>query len=60
MWGRHDQFSSVDRAREIAGRVPGARLVILEDCGHLPTLEHPDASSSAVRDWLGSIISPGR
>ena len=60
LWGRLDRFSSVDRATEIADRVPGARLVVLEECGHLPTLEHPDASSTAVRDWLRSIDSPAR
>jgi len=60
LWGRLDRFSSVDRATEIADRVPGARLVVLQECGHLPTLEHPDASPTAVRDWLRSIDSPAR
>jgi pimeloyl-ACP methyl ester carboxylesterase len=53
LWGRHDQFATVERAREIAARVPSARLVVLEDCGHLPTLEQPDACVRAARDWLG-------
>jgi pimeloyl-ACP methyl ester carboxylesterase len=52
LWGRHDQFASVERASEIAARVPSARLLVLEDCGHLPTLEQPDASVRAARDWL--------
>jgi pimeloyl-ACP methyl ester carboxylesterase len=53
LWGRHDQFASVERAREIAARMPSARLVVLEDCGHLPTLEQPDACVRAARNWLG-------
>ena len=53
LWGRHDRFASVDRAREIAARLPSAGLVVLEDCGHLPTLEQPDACVRAARDWLG-------
>jgi pimeloyl-ACP methyl ester carboxylesterase len=53
LWGRHDHFANVERAHEIAVRVPSARLVVLEDCGHLPTLEQPDACVRAARDWLG-------
>jgi pimeloyl-ACP methyl ester carboxylesterase len=52
LWGRHDQITSVERAHEIAARVPSARLIILEDCGHLPTIEHPDACVRVARDWL--------
>ena len=26
----------------MARRIPGARLVVIEDCGHLATLEQPD------------------
>jgi pimeloyl-ACP methyl ester carboxylesterase len=57
LWGRHDQFASVERAHEIAARIPSARLVVLEDCGHLPTLEQPDACVRAARDWLGQCGS---
>jgi pimeloyl-ACP methyl ester carboxylesterase len=52
LWGRHDQFASVERAQEIARRVSGARLIVLDDCGHLPTLEQPEASTAAAREWL--------
>ena len=52
LWGRHDQFSSVERATAIAARVASARLIVLEDCGHLPTLEHPEACTGAAREWL--------
>ncbi len=52
LWGRHDEFASVERAQEIAARVPSARLVVLDDCGHLPTIEQADACIRAARDWL--------
>jgi pimeloyl-ACP methyl ester carboxylesterase len=55
LWGRHDQFSGVDRALAIAARVPSASLVVLDDCGHLPTLEHPAATTRAARAWLKSL-----
>jgi len=34
-----------------------ARLVVLEDSGHLPTLEQPDQATQAVRAWLRSVGS---
>jgi pimeloyl-ACP methyl ester carboxylesterase len=55
LWGRQDQFAGVERATAIAARVPSARLVVLEACGHLPTLEQPEAATGAAREWLRSI-----
>jgi pimeloyl-ACP methyl ester carboxylesterase len=59
LWGQHDEFVSVERAHEIAARVKSARLVVLEACGHLPTLEQPDTTTRAARDWLKSIEAAG-
>jgi len=36
----------------LADLVPGADLVLLDDCGHLPTLERPDETSGALRRRL--------
>jgi len=55
LWGRHDQFASVETAGAIAARVRAARLVVLDDCGHLPTLEHPEACLPAVRAWVTAV-----
>jgi thioesterase domain-containing protein len=42
-------------AQEMAARVAGARLVVLDACGHLPTLEQPEASARAAREWLSEV-----
>ena len=55
LWGRHDTFAPPERAAAIASRLSSARLEVLEDCGHLPTLEAPDATTRAVRTWLEAI-----
>jgi pimeloyl-ACP methyl ester carboxylesterase len=55
LWGRHDRFSPPERAQASAAGVPRARVVVVEDCGHLPTLEQPDAATSAIREWLSAV-----
>lgn len=37
---------------ELAEGIPGAKLVVIPDCGHLPQLEKPEAMTAALRDWL--------
>ena len=36
----------------IAEKIPGARLVVIPECGHLPSLEKPEALTTALLDWL--------
>src|SRR5262245_10857853 len=50
--GREDALTPPDLAREIAAGIPGAKLVIIPDCGHLSTLERPEAVNRALRAWL--------
>ncbi|MDO8981485.1 MAG: alpha/beta fold hydrolase [Afipia sp.] len=37
---------------EMANGIPGAKLVTVPDCGHLPQLEKPQAMTEALLDWL--------
>src|SRR2546421_1803167 len=52
LWGRDDTLSPVTHGTMMAARITRARLVVLDDCGHLPTLEHPELVTAALRDWL--------
>jgi pimeloyl-ACP methyl ester carboxylesterase len=36
----------------MADAIPGARLVIIKDCGHLSTIEQPQAVNAAMAEWL--------
>jgi pimeloyl-ACP methyl ester carboxylesterase len=50
--GRDDQLTPVDRHQEIATAIRAARLVVIERCGHLSTLERPQPVNEALRSWL--------
>ena len=50
--GRQDQMTPLGWSEEIAALIPGARLEIIEDCGHLTTMERPWETSVALRQWL--------
>ena len=52
--GRQDVLTPVALHEEIASLVPGARLTVIEDCGHLSTLEKPRSVSAAFRQWLAA------
>jgi pimeloyl-ACP methyl ester carboxylesterase len=51
--GREDILTPVADAEEIARGIAGSKLVIVEDCGHLSTLEQPSVVTAALRTWLG-------
>lgn len=50
--GREDILTPMDRAEEMAELIPAARLVVIEDCGHLSAIEQPQAVSAVLRYWL--------
>ena len=50
--GREDALTPPALVGEIADHIPGARLVLIEECGHLPPLERPHALSALLRHWL--------
>jgi len=50
--GAQDPLSTPERNRAMAGTIPGARLVLVEDAWHFPMLEQPAAVTAALRQWL--------
>ena len=50
--GRQDALTPVDMHREMASLIRGAKLVIIEDSGHLTTMEQPHATTAVLRYWL--------
>lgn len=50
--GRQDTLTPLEWSEEIAAGIPGATLVAVEDCGHLSTMERPEATTALLRYWL--------
>ncbi|HEY1311858.1 MAG TPA: alpha/beta fold hydrolase, partial [Pseudolabrys sp.] len=52
--GADDAATPPELNKEIAAGIPGAKLTIIPDSGHLTTLEQPDAVNAALSEWLST------
>ena len=50
--GAHDALCPIKRHTFMAELIQGAELLVLDDAGHLPTLEMPDDTTAALRRWM--------
>ena len=54
MVGDGDELTPPELAKEICTGISGARLVVVPECGHLSTIEKPDAVNAALAEWLST------
>lgn len=54
IWGRNDRPVPVAHADRVR-RVKGARVVIIDNCGHAPMVERPQEFATHLRDFLDSV-----
>ena len=52
VWGEHDVLMPRRLAETWRDAIPGARLVVLPDAGHVPMVESPSAFVAALFDFL--------
>lgn len=52
MCGRQDPVTPLVDHEAMAACVPGAELQVIDSCGHLSTIEQPEAVTSALTRWL--------
>ena len=50
--GEQDAVTPLDRSQEMAAAIPGARLVVVPDCGHMCVLEQPARVAAELAAWL--------
>jgi len=54
LWGGRDRLLPPSLGERFARDIPGARLVVLEELGHMPQEEDPGRTLAEVRRFLGS------
>ncbi len=52
--GREDQWSPPSGHEFMHDAIAGSTLVVVEHCGHMCTMEQPEAVSRAMADWLAA------
>ena len=50
--GRQDSWSPPGQHEAMLQQIPHARLVIIENSGHMTPMERPEAVTAALQDWL--------
>jgi len=50
--GRDDIATPLAFSQEIAAAITGSKLIVIEQCGHLITMEKPEETNAILRKWL--------
>jgi pimeloyl-ACP methyl ester carboxylesterase len=53
--GDGDEATPPDLAHEMAAAIPGAKLVVVPECGHLSTIERPQAVTKSLVELMQAI-----
>lgn len=57
--GRQDEWSPLDQHERLACAIRGARLEVVENSGHMVTLEQPEVVSALLVEWV-TAVEPDR
>ncbi len=60
IWGREDIVTPPNAALEFKKLIPDARLLWLDQCGHAPMLEQPEAFADALIDFIDELDARDR
>jgi 4,5:9,10-diseco-3-hydroxy-5,9,17-trioxoandrosta-1(10),2-diene-4-oate hydrolase len=52
IWGKQDRVFPFKHAQEIEKWLPNAEVHVIEQCGHCPQFEHPEAFNARVIEFL--------
>ena len=53
--GREDVLTPPELHEEMAAAIPKAKLVVVEQCGHMSALEQPQRVTEALQAWLNGV-----
>ncbi len=52
VWGREDELLPLAYGERFRERIPGAKMVVFDQCGHVPQIKKPAEFNRAVLDFL--------
>lgn len=55
--GDHDRSTPPRAVADFARAIPGARFELIEDCGHIPSIEQPEALANIIRAFLSLVTT---
>jgi pimeloyl-ACP methyl ester carboxylesterase len=55
VWGADDRLFPPDYAFAFQQLIPGAKTVVLPQCGHLPHVEQGDAFAAELESFIGTM-----
>jgi pimeloyl-ACP methyl ester carboxylesterase len=56
IWGRDDPVIRLQYGLRLNRDIPGSRLVVIDECGHNPHEEKPEATYAAIAVFLDRIL----
>jgi pimeloyl-ACP methyl ester carboxylesterase len=60
VWGDEDPLVPLAFSRYVHDALPNARQVVLEQCGHVPQVEHPADANALVHDFIAHAQASAR
>ncbi len=58
VWGENDRLVPAAFARHVRDALPGARQVVLAECGHVPQVELPERTNGLIRAHVERTAAP--
>jgi pimeloyl-ACP methyl ester carboxylesterase len=52
LWGKNDNVTPPDVAKEFDKLLPNSKLIWFDKCGHAPMMEHPEEFNDTVYEWF--------
>jgi pimeloyl-ACP methyl ester carboxylesterase len=52
LWGASDRFAAPEYGRAYCGAIPGATFELVDEAGHFPHIEQPQAVARRISQWL--------
>jgi pimeloyl-ACP methyl ester carboxylesterase len=55
IYGRHDVLISHNYGRRVTKALPNSEVVVWNDCGHVPQIEHPERTAQLLHDFYATV-----